>query len=802
MIDLSHTGSWDVHWVWRDQPQTLPFERCFFRLDFTLGEIGYLKLHLSADSRYKLYINGQMLGVGPAAGDFFHYHYDSFGFERRIKLNPNTYQLVVEVLSFGTNGPINEMHARAAMMLHGAVFNDSEDDVLVSLSTKGNGESKWRVLHDPTFSPQIGGGKTSDSDVPNYYYWALGYTESVDLTKMPEDPLSLPLDDERWQPVHRLFPVYRRSDPVTDYAAPWLLVPSVIPQPELGQQVFFQIARTSENTEKTDWENLIYKREPVTIPANTSVRVIFDQGQLTTAYPQISFTDGKAASMRMVYAEGFSNDWKKGIRDQAEGQQIEGHSDVVIAGGKTAFYSPMRWQTYRFIELHIDTQDQPLTIKQFDSLFHAYPLTRQAEFQTDNDLANEIWDLSWHTLRLCAQDHFTDCPYYEQLQYVGDSIIQALIACNVGGDVLLWRRLLTDMDHSRQHFGLTMSRYPSHHPQFIPTFSLIWVRAVQLYDQHIGETELVKELYNGMQQVIHWFTQRYNDDGLFASLEWWQFVDWVPFWKKGGGSHQVQREGDDKVYPSTVMNLFLLDALHAMIEMAPVAGVDEHVTIKYQQQADSLRDAIRKHMWSDDRGLFADSEHLDQFSEHANLLAVLTGTADESQRSLIAENLFTQTDEKFARCTMYFQFYFARVMSQLGLPDRVWEKLDGWQTFLDLHLTTLPERPDTLENPGRSDCHAWSGWPAYWFVSHVLGVHPAARGYATIGIKPQLGRQKQAQGIVPTPHGPVKVELTQIEGTFTLKVQTPDNVPCIITMPDGNITEHHGGDIVLQCASQ
>ena len=87
MIDLSHTGPWDVHWVWREQPQTLPFERCFFRLDFTLDQVGYLKLHLSADSRYKLYINGQMLGVGPAAGDFYHYHYDSFGFERKIKLN-------------------------------------------------------------------------------------------------------------------------------------------------------------------------------------------------------------------------------------------------------------------------------------------------------------------------------------------------------------------------------------------------------------------------------------------------------------------------------------------------------------------------------------------------------------------------------------------------------------------------------------------------------------------------------------------------------------------------------------------
>lgn len=799
MIDLSHTGSWDAQWVWLPGHQVEPFQRCFFRLDFQLDQVGFLKLHLSADSRYKLNINGQLLGVGPAAGDFLNYHYDSFGFDRKIKLNPRKYELVVEVLSFGKNGPINEMHARGGLMVHGGVF-DEQDNLIHQVSTKEGDQSQWHVLQDPTFGMQERGGVTADTDAPFRYYWALGYTEAIDLTKMPEDPLTLALADPRWQETQRIYPVFRRSDPVNDYGAPWLLVPSVIPQPELAQQMFLQVIRHSENTQRSDWESLIFQRKPITIPANTSMRVIFDQGQLTTAYPQISFTDGKGASIRMVYAEAFSMDWQKTVRDQAQGQFVEGHSDVVIAGGKTAFYSPMRWQTFRYLELYVDTQDQPLTINAFDSLFHAYPLVRQAQFASDNELSNKLWDLSWHTLRLCCQDHFTDCPYYEQLQYVGDSLIQALVAFNVGGDTLLWRRLLTDMEHSRQHFGLTMSRYPSYHPQFIPTFSLIWIRTVQHYDQHVGDRELVKELYHGMGQVIVWFIKRINDDGLFASLEWWQFVDWVPFWEKGGGSHAVQREGDPTIYPSTIMNLFLLDALDAMVSMSKVIDVDQYHIDHYQQLADNLRDAIQKHTWSDDRGLFADSPNLDLFSEHANLLAVLTGTADESQQQLISENLFNQTDDKFAQCTMYFQFYFARAMSQLGLTDRVWQRLDEWQGFVDVNLTTLPERPDHPDKQARSDCHAWSAWPAHWYVSSVLGVHPADRGYAIIGIKPQLGRQNQAQGIVPTPHGSVTVQMVKKDGTFMFAADTPADVPCVITLPDGSVTEHAGGLIKLQCA--
>lgn len=800
MIDLSHDGPWDVQWVWLPGESNKPFQRCFFRMDFELEQIGLLKLHLSADSRYKLYISGQLLGVGPAAGEPFHYHYDSFGFDRMIKLAPRKYELVVEVLSFGKNGPLNEMHTRGGLMVHGGIFDES-DNLLLQVSTKGGDNSDWRVLEDPSFGIQPRGGVMADTDKPFHFYWALGYTEAIDLAKMPEDPLALPLDDERWQQTQHLFNgrVCRRTDPVQDYPMPWLLVPSVIPQPELSQQTFHHVVRHSDNTRRGDWEAMVFDHKPITIAANTSVRVVLDHGHLTTAYPQMSFDGGEGASIRMVYAEAFSKDWKKTVRDQAEGQNVEGHSDLVIAGGQNTFYSPMRWQTFRFVEVYVDTQDQPLTIKQFDSLFHAYPLVRQATFQSDNALSHDLWDMSWRTLRLCCQDHFTDCPYYEQLQYVGDAIIQALVAFNVGGDNMLWRRLLTDMDHSRVPWGLTYSRFPSHHPQFIPTFSLIWVRAVQLYDLHVGETQLVKDLYNGMGQVIHWFMSRLNEQGLFASLEWWQFVDWIPFWEKGGGSHAVQREGDPTIYPSTVMNLFLLDALEAMVQMGPVAGAHDCDIQRYRKQADALRQAIGEHTWSDERGLFADSPNLDQFSEHANLLAVLTGTADDAQRQKIMENLFNQTDEKFARCTMYFQFYFARVMSQLGLIDRVWERLDQWQEFVDAHLSTLPERPDLPNSEGRSDCHAWSAWPAYWYVSTVLGVHPVDRGYATIGIKPQLGRQNKAQGTVPTPHGMVTVQISRENGRFSLSADTPASVPCVITMPDGSITQHPGGEICLQC---
>ena len=66
-----------------------------------------------------------------------------------------------------------------------------------------------------------------------------------------------------------------------------------------------------------------------------------------------------------------------------------------------------------------------------------------------------------------------DTPYCEQLQYVGDTRIQALISYAVAGDDRLARQALRAFDDSRIPEGITRSRYPSSLPQSIPTFSLL-----------------------------------------------------------------------------------------------------------------------------------------------------------------------------------------------------------------------------------------------------------------------------------------------------------------------------------------
>ena len=94
---------------------------------------------------------------------------------------------------------------------------------------------------------------------------------------------------------------------------------------------------------------------------------------------------------------------------------------------------------------------------------------------------SDIFQIGWRTARLCAVDTYMDCPYYEQLQYIGDTRIQALISYYNSGDDRLARHAIDMMSFSRLPEGITQSRYPTNNIQIIPPFSLLWIGMVSDY---------------------------------------------------------------------------------------------------------------------------------------------------------------------------------------------------------------------------------------------------------------------------------------------------------------------------------
>ncbi|WP_431217922.1 hypothetical protein ACQ86N_00460 [Puia sp. P3] len=96
----------------------------------------------------------------------------------------------------------------------------------------------------------------------------------------------------------------------------------------------------------------------------------------------------------------------------------------------------------------MQTHDEPLVIDDIYGEFTGYPFKQPSEFVTDNPEIKKILDIGWRTARLNAWETYTDCPYYEQLQYIGDTRVQAVITYYNSSDDRLPRNAIELMDHS------------------------------------------------------------------------------------------------------------------------------------------------------------------------------------------------------------------------------------------------------------------------------------------------------------------------------------------------------------------
>lgn len=185
-------------------------------------------------------------------------------------------------------------------------------------------------------------------------------------------------------------------------------------------------------------------------------------------------------------------------------------------------YTTPWFLTARYVELEVTTGPIGATIS--DVLAESFT-TPDTTLRTA-----EIWNVAWQTARMCGQETYVDCPYYEQLQYVGDTRIQALISLYVTGDDRLMRKAIKLFDQSRTSEGLTQSRYPSNVPQIIPPYSLSWIEMVGDYWMHRPDTAFVREMLPRVRSVLDWYNSQLLDNGLVGPTKHWNFVDWTDDW--------------------------------------------------------------------------------------------------------------------------------------------------------------------------------------------------------------------------------------------------------------------------------
>ena len=174
-------------------------------------------------------------------------------------------------------------------------------------------------------------------------------------------------------------------------------------------------------------------------------------------------------------------------------------------GAEQRIFRPLWWRTFRYVDVQIETGEEPLVVESFSSEFTAYPFDMNARFDGGDSLFDRLMDVGWRTARLCAHETYMDCPYYEQLQYAGDTRLQILVGYYNSGDTRLGRKAIQQLNLSRNASGLTLSRAPSRLPQYIPGFSLWWIGMLHDYLYFARDGAFVSDSMQGVKNVLAYY---------------------------------------------------------------------------------------------------------------------------------------------------------------------------------------------------------------------------------------------------------------------------------------------------------
>ena len=712
-----------------------------FKKNFTVNAPEKAEIKLSADTKYRLYINNKLVQIGPAKRSEFHSFYDTIDILPYINAGENeisVYVIHLDPVSLkGARGHVETMlvgsHAGVA-----AVVKINEEAFVT--------DESWLVSYCPelTVLPPI---KIS------YGASMAGIFQEVNFNNTEREFISASILATLKSPwIDEYFTDIFEGCGETHL---YRLIKSPIPPLTYIEQKF------------VNYENFSGK--------DTSF--VLNAGVHSTGAVQFKAKGTKGTKITLTYAEAY---WKKKEgtdrpykekRDDESGF-LFGSFDQIILDGSEQIFETFFWQCFRFIEVKIEGEATLSDIKFFKM---NYPLNSVGKFVSSDKDSEKMWEISIRTLNNCMHDSFEDCPYYEQLQYVMDSRLQALYLRHLTDDKRLIVKCIDDFNEGRFPDGMIPARTPSLRKQRIVGFGLHYIYMLHDHMLYERNKERIADLLPVADGVLRYFEKR-QKNGVVGVLGNWNYIDWVATWNGGVPTNT----GSIAVY-----SFMLIVAYENAAEMADFIG-RKGLSEEYRKKAEALRANSKTYFYDENKKMFRDYEE-NVFSMHSQIWAVLAdAVTGDAARDLLQR---TYNDKSLPVCSYSMMYFVFRAYEKAGLYNLAYKMFDNWREMISLNATTWFESsPFTT----RSDCHAWSSVPIYEFSACILGVKPTVN---EVIVKPYVFANDFAKGTVMSPIGKISVDWKKENGTLYLKVNAPEKVKIIL--PDN--TEYFEKAIEVSC---
>jgi len=488
--------------------------------------------------------------------------------------------------------------------------------------------------------------------------------------------------------------------------------------------------------------------------------ITIDFGDVETAYIELDLEGAEGAIAEFGYAERLTD----GHFNIAIECQFADR--IVLREGRQTFLA-FQWRSFRYLRLRVRNAATPVTIHSLRARRINYPFTEKGAFESHDERLNRVFQISRKTIHLCAHDSIVDTPWRENAQWLGDVAAVSLggiYACF--GDSALPGKFLRQAAVKRLNSGLLSNLSNSQHLSQvgnIPDYSLWWIMALWEHYLYTGDVRYLHELYPAACGIIQCHAEHFNERGLIEDMPYWAFIDWAA----------VEVRGESAAY-----NAIFAGALDAFAKIAQVKqdAVFENLA---RQMREALASGFADRFWNEESGCLIDAvidgEPSEQRSEHANFAAILWGLVDREKAERIVQALLLEPCFPFIEAEPFFTSVTLRALARIGRRDLALDVVrDRWAgRMLANGATTTYEEwsengswrngPDSFYPVYRSHSHAWSAFPAEFLTRYLIGLEILEPGCSRVRLAPFLDLDYEA--IFPTPLGEIRVRCNEREAS-------------------------------------
>ena len=332
------------------------------------------------------------------------------------------------------------------------------------------------------------------------------------------------------------------------------------------------------------------------------------------------------------------------------------------------------------------------TVKNFcvRELIYTEPIT--ATYKGSDPKLAAVFEAAKQTFLQNNSDLFMDCPTRERAGWLCDSFFTGRAEMEFTGKNVMEVNYLENflLPESFPHLphGMLPMCYPSDHykGEYIPNWAMWFVLELEEHKNRGGDPAFVAKFKKRVYDLLAFFKQYENKDGLLDKLDSWVFVEWSK------ANDLVQ----DINFPSNMMYARMLEAAARLFDDPALA-----------EKAAALKETIRKRSY--DGTFFVDNEVYEgdtpvstgERTETCQYYAFFTGVATPETYPELWEKLVTAFGPHRAEQGLYPEIYPANafignylrliLLEENGLYEQLLKEISGYFYYMAERTGTLWE---------------------------------------------------------------------------------------------------------------